>query len=167
MIQYRVTMGPSTYARVIRNFAAVDEIVDQTAVAVGGAARAAYRAASPSTRVAKAITTSNRKARGGGTGRIIKTGVKKGNHGGEIHGRDVGFQALAMWTDSGTADGGTGKIFRKNGEPFMHWGYPVPWVSGQAPQRWVSEARGGADAATLTLVAVMNDRAQNALRQGA
>lgn len=161
-LQFDVSFDESTlFARLVVNLAAIDPIVGETARAIGASSRVAYKAASPSQRMAKAVSTKQRKR---GTERVVQTGIAEKPMGAPVHGRDPGTQAIARWTDRGTAEKGTGRIYRTtlgpDGTPlpFYFTGRPIPWVRGQKPQAWVKVARDASDVATEMLALNMGDR---------
>lgn len=167
---YRVSykFEPSVYAEAIVAIAGVDELVGQATRTMGVASRAAYKAAVPSKRVGKAVSTRQRKV---GIVRTVSTGVNERPMGEPIHGRDIGTTAVGRWLDKGTADGGTGLIFRRklgpDGEPmpFMHWGYAVPHVRGQQPTGWVREARDASDTVVPLILTELDRRIDARLRR--
>lgn len=163
----RYETEPSTYARLAVAIAAVDGMTAQTMRTIGVASRAAYKASVPSKRVAKAVSSRQRKV---GNTRIVRTGIGERAMGEPVHGRDVGAQAVGWWLDRGTADAGAGKIFRTtlgaDGKPapFMHWGNAVPFVRGQAAQNWLRIGRHGADVVAFALVDDLGVRIDNRFR---
>lgn len=171
MIRVQYQYEPSTYAKLTVAIASVDQMIAQTTRTVAVAARAGYKQAVPSARVANAVTSKYRKA---GPVRTIRTGIANKPLGPPVHGRDPGAQSLGFWLDKGTGYGtgkanrlGDGKIRRTDpSQPFMHWGYPVPFVSGQKAQPWVREARAAGDIVGSTLIAELGVRVRHRLGPG-